>query len=112
MEALEMNPQRMRGVGEPSVSQRVAGQQIAELIMPAWLGNTQQRDKNNARSQHEETDQNNGKSLAMSYLEKESFERAVSACPIAPCQDQYYDRDRHGQFDDLQQSRRKARIDS
>ena len=52
VEALKMNPHGMAGIGQPAVSESVSGEQVAELVMVARLGNTEDGEERDSNYDH------------------------------------------------------------
>jgi hypothetical protein len=56
VEALEVGPHRVGGIGKFAVSEGIGRQQIAELVVEVGLGNAENGDEGSADDDHAETD--------------------------------------------------------
>lgn len=60
VKCIEKNPERMWRICEPSVSERVSGKQVAELVVNFRLRHVQPEQKRHARQDRDRTKSDNG----------------------------------------------------
>ncbi len=70
VKCVEKNPQRMRRIRQPPVSERVPGKQVAELVVHLGLRHGQPRQERHARKDRDRADGHYGEPLVLRELGK------------------------------------------
>jgi hypothetical protein len=75
VEAFEMNPHGMRGIGKPAVSEGVGREQVAEFVIEAGLRNAEDGDQAYTNCDYAESSEEYAEALVPCQAGKSTFER-------------------------------------
>src|SRR5208283_2840444 len=84
VEAFEVDPHGVRGIGEPAVSEGVGCEQIAELIVPARLWDTENRNEAGSEYDYAKADQKHGEPLSPGQTGEATLQSIEEDRLIAP----------------------------
>ena len=105
----------MGRIGKPPVSEGVGGQQIAELIVPAWLWNSENRNQSNSHCDNAKTHCNHGEPLPPrqareAVLQPIENDRLRAANPAGIQENQRHRGDHQKRLDDRHQVRSEPQV--